>query len=185
MSKLTNLIIILVQYPLLFINEKTLKDDYLKLINPFVNKINNKIEIGILKEELSLEIEYFLAMHKVTFKQNEINYFTFLLQYISYVEEISKNNNKLYSEIDIFDLVLLNQTNSLDTKMSNAQVYGNDLNRELDRITLDVSILLNTIKGLKEKLNIEEIKTELLTVEKGGLEKKLAKEKRKTKKLSK
>lgn len=185
MTKINNLIIILLQYPLLFIEEETLKKDYFKLINPFVNKINNKLEINILKEQINLEIEYFLAMHKVVFNQKEIDYFMFLLQFISYIETLSKNANKLYHEIDIFDLALFNKSNNLETKMSNAQSYGNELNLELDRITLDVSILLKTIKGLKDKLNVEEVKTGLLTAEKSGLEKKLAKEKRKTKKLSK
>jgi len=185
MTKINNLIIILLQYPLLFIEKEALKEDYFKLINPFVNKINNKIEINILKEQINLEIEYFIAMHKVVFNQKEVDYFIFLLQFISYVETLSKKNNKSYHEIDIFDLVLFNKLNNLETKMSNAQSYGNELNLELDRITLDVSILLKTIEGLKKKLSVEEVKTELLTAKKSGLEKKLAKEKRKTKKLTK
>lgn len=182
MSNISNIIIIFLKFPLLFIKTETLKNDYLKLINIIINKINEKIDIHLIQQQISMEIEYFIAMHKVTFKQNEIDYFLFLIQFVSYIEILSKNNNKPYYELDLFDFILNHDLKNLQINMSNAQIYGNELNRELDRITLDVSILLKTIKGLKDKLHSEEIKTEVLTAEKGSLKKKLAKEKRKTKK---
>lgn len=185
MSKLTNIIIIFLEYPLLFIKDKALKNDYSKLINIFINKIKEKNELYTLEKQINLEIEYFLSMHKVEFTPDEVNYFIFLIQFVSYIETLSKIHNKTADEIDLFDLNIINNSKKLETNMQNAQIYGNDLNRELERITLDVSILLRTIKGLRDKLTLEEAKSGSLTEEKGTLEKKLAKEKRKTKKLTK
>ena len=185
MSKLTNIMIIFLNYPSLFITKQILKNDYNKLINIFINKIDKKIDINILKIEINREIEYFVSMHKVEFTPDEINYFMFLIQFIAYIETLSNIHNKPAYEIDLFDLNIVNNSQNMETNMQNAQIYGNDLNRELERITLDVSILLRTIKGLRDKLILEESKSELLSEEKGTLEKKLAKEKRKTKKLSK
>lgn len=183
MSKISNIIILFLKYPLLFIKDNTLKNEYLKIITTIINKINGKTDINIINKEVNLEIEYFVAMHKVAFEKNEVDYFLFLIQFISYIEILSKNNNNQpYYKLDLFDFVIFDDSKNLETNIANAQVYSNDLNRELDRITLDVSILLKTIKGLKSKLSSEEIKTELLTAEKGVLKKKLAKEKRKTKK---
>lgn len=184
MSKLTNIIIIFLEHPLLFIKDEALKKDYSKLINTFINKIKEKNEFHSIKKQINLEIEYFLSMHKVEFTPDEVNYFMFLIQFISYVETQSKKHSKSANEIDLFDLNIINNSKNLETNMQNAQIYGSELNRELERISLDVSILLQTIKGLKNKLNLEETKSDLLTKEKGTLEKKLAKEKRKTKKLT-
>ena len=185
MSKLTNIMIIFLNYPSLFITKQALKNDYNKLINIFINKIDKKIDINTLKIEINREIEYFVSMHKVEFTPDEINYFMFLIQFIAYIETLSNIHNKPAYEIDLFDLNIVNNSQNMETNMQNAQIYGNDLNRELERITLDVSILLKTIKGLRDKLILEESKSELLSEEKGTLEKKLAKEKRKTKKLTK
>lgn len=184
MSNISNIIIIFLKFPLLFIKSEALKNDYLKLINKIINNINAKIDIHIIQNEISKEIEYFVAMHKVTFEQTEIDYFVFLIQFVSYIEILSKNSNKPYYELDLFDFILNQDLKNLKINMSNAQLYGTELNRELDRITLDVSILLKTIKGLKDKLRSEETKTEVLTAETGSLKKKLAKEKRKTKKAT-
>ena len=185
MSKLTNIMIIFLKYPLLFLTNQALKDDYRKLINIFINKIEKQININTLKTEINSEIEYFIAMHKVLLKEDEVDYLKFLIQFISYVEALSEAHNKSPNEFDLLDLNIFNNSENLESNMQNAQVYGNHLNRELERITLDVSILLRTIKGLRDKLSLEETKSGLLTEEKGTLEKKLAKEKRKTKKLTK
>ncbi len=72
MSKLTNIIIIFLEHPLLFIKDKALKNDYSKLINTFINKIKEKNEFYTLKKQLNLEIEYFLSMHKVEFTPDEV-----------------------------------------------------------------------------------------------------------------
>lgn len=185
MSKLTNIMIIFLKYPLLLITNESLKDDYRKLIKIFINKIEKKVEINTLEKEINREIEYFLCMRRVDFTLDEVNYFKFLIQFISYIGILSKKHNKSVDEIDFFDLNNGNNSKNLETNMQNAQIYGNNLNKELERITLDVSILLRTIKGLRDKLTLEEAKSGSLTEEKGTLEKKLAKEKRKTKKLTK
>ena len=93
MSKLTNIMIIFLKYPLLFLTNQALKDDYRKLINIFINKIEKKTDINTIKTEINSEIEYYISMHKVLLKQDEIEYFKFLIctsiinsQKCSYIE---------------------------------------------------------------------------------------------------
>lgn len=184
MTKFINIFIILLEYPLLLIKTVGLKEDYIKLKNTILLQIKNQMEINKLKDYIELILTKFLTENKNNLSQKEIDYFTFLIQFIFVLELLSKKYKILYTDIDLMHFISIQQTH-FEKNMLEAKQYGFELNQELERISLDVSLLLNTITELKKKLSLEESKSEVLLTTKGSLEKKLAKEKRKTKKLTK